>query len=99
MNREWLRKACEAEEATGCNFSVGGLASDLGMLGDDLVFADPDAVIPGVVWWEGPTACSICGWQGRSVIPIDEGHVAPVVAMECPECRNRTLRPAEEDGR
>jgi hypothetical protein len=61
---------------------------------DDL-FADPDAAIPGVAWWQGPTACPLCGWHGRSVIPIEAGQPGPVMAMECPGCGNRTLQVGE----
>lgn len=61
---------------------------------DDL-FADPDAVHPDIYWWQGPTGCSICGWNGRSVIPIGREHDAPIVPMECPGCRNMTLNPIE----
>lgn len=64
---------------------------------DDELFADPDAVIPGIRWWEGPTSCAICGWRGRSVIPIAEEHEHPVVPMECPDCGHMTLAPNDEE--
>jgi hypothetical protein len=70
-----------------------------------LHFDDPD-VIPGPDerWWAGRTSCSICGYGTSdheilvvvSAIAIPAGQDAPVVAMECPSCRNFTLSPVEE---
>jgi hypothetical protein len=53
--------------------------------------------------WSGFTSCSICGYGtpsheikvAVSVIPMDPGQDEPVVAMECPWCRNMTLQPTE----
>lgn len=60
---------------------------------------------PGIVWWQGPTACSICGYGTpghavpyvQSVVPIPEGQDMPVVPLECPGCGNRTLNPIDDD--
>jgi hypothetical protein len=69
----------------------------------DPIDMPPDEPVPGYVFWEGPTRCYVCGWSGRSVIPIPEGTSAPAVPIECGGCRNMTLRPddpeaAPEDG-
>lgn len=57
------------------------------------LFRDPAEVHPGVAWWEGATACAVCGWRGRSVVPVERGQSEPVVALECGGCGNLTLTP------
>ncbi len=66
-------------------------------MADDEAFADPHAVVPGTHWWAGPTACSICGWRGVSVVPIAVEHDEPIVPLECSCCGHFAVHPDDEE--
>lgn len=58
-----------------------------------------DKPVPGVVWWQGPVECDVCGYgkdgRARSVVPIPAGTTHPIIPLECGGCRNMTLHPKE----
>ena len=58
--------------------------------------AGSTAYDPDVRWWEGPSACGLCGYGPvRLVAPVPADQSQPLAAFPCPGCGGDTLRPAE----